>query len=157
MFAGKFGKDYSDSAAYRWNPRPYGHPGFTFDYLPDHPEFFNVESHPYTVSADGKISDADIDILYGNTVFRKEATATRIEAAAQKGVKGISPWPGWPFLWLPVYSRTTNRFAPARRVGGHTAEHRQTDREIPEDLQKLRLYRRVREKPIRHEDNRSDV
>ena len=43
MFAGKFGKDYSDSAAYRWNPRPYGHPGFTFDYLPDHPEFFNVE------------------------------------------------------------------------------------------------------------------
>jgi hypothetical protein len=90
MFAGKFGKDYADSAAYRWNPRPYGHPGFTFDYLPDHPEFFNVEAHPYTVSAEGKISDADIDILYGNTVFRKEAAATRIEAAARKGARGIS-------------------------------------------------------------------
>ena len=89
MFAGEFGKDYYDSTAYGWNPRPYGHPGFTFDYMPDHPEFFNVESHPYTVSADGKISDADIDILYGNTVFGKEATATRVEAAVRKGVEGI--------------------------------------------------------------------
>ena len=47
-------------------------------------------SHPYTVSAEGKISDADIDILYGNTVFGKEGTATHVEAAARKGVKGIS-------------------------------------------------------------------
>jgi hypothetical protein len=89
MFAGKFGKDYYDSAAYLWNPRPYGHPGFTFDYMPDHPEFFNVEAHPYCVSAGGKISDADIDVLHGNTVFGKEGTATHVEAAARKGVEGI--------------------------------------------------------------------
>jgi hypothetical protein len=90
MFAGKFGTDYADSAAYRWNPGPYGHAGFTFDRMPDHPEFFNVEAHPYIVSADGKISDGDIDILHRNTVFRNEGTATHIEPAARKGAEAIT-------------------------------------------------------------------
>lgn len=59
MFAGRFGRGYSDPTAYAWNPKPYGHPGFTCDYMPDDPEFFNVEAHPYVVASDGRISDGD--------------------------------------------------------------------------------------------------
>jgi hypothetical protein len=89
MFAGKFGRNYSDPTAYTWNPKPYGHPGFTFDYMPDDPAFFNVEAHPYVVSASGRISDGDIDILWGNTTFVRESAKNDLSAAARKGAYGI--------------------------------------------------------------------
>jgi hypothetical protein len=86
MFAGKFGRSYSDPTAYTWNPKPYGDPGFTIDYMPDDPAFFSVEAHPYTVAPDGRISDADIDILWGNTTFGKESPRNNLSGAARKGV-----------------------------------------------------------------------
>jgi hypothetical protein len=89
MFAGKFGKSYSDPTAYAWNPKPYGHPGFTCDYMPDDPEFFNVEAHPYVVAPDGRISDGDIDCLWGNTTFGKEHPTNDLDAAARKGANEI--------------------------------------------------------------------
>ena len=89
MFAGRFGRSYSDPTAYAWNPKPYGDPGFTIDYMPDDPAFFNVEAHPYVVAPDGRISDADIDILWGNTTFGKENTKNDLAAAARKGVREI--------------------------------------------------------------------
>jgi hypothetical protein len=89
MFAGRFGVDYYDPAAYTWNPKPYGDPGFTCDYMPDYPDFFNVEAHPYQVRA-GKINDADIDILGGNTTFNKETVTNRLSAAAHRGAEEIS-------------------------------------------------------------------
>lgn len=89
MFAGRFGKGYSDPAAYAWNPKPYGDPGFTCDYMPDDADFFNVEAHPYVVKPDGRISDADIDCLWGNTTFGKEHPTNDLEAAAKKGANEI--------------------------------------------------------------------
>jgi len=89
MFAGRFGRSYSDPTAYAWNPKPYGDPGFTCDYMPDDPDFFNVEAHPYVVAPDGRISDADIDILWGNTTFAKEHSTNDLDAAARKGVNEI--------------------------------------------------------------------
>jgi len=89
MFAGRFGRSYSDPAAYAWNPKPYGDPGFTIDYMPDDPAFFNVEAHPYVVAPDGRISDADIDFLWGNTTFGKESSTNDLGAAVRKGVREI--------------------------------------------------------------------
>jgi hypothetical protein len=89
MFAGRFGRSYSDPTAYTWNPKPYGHPGFTCDYMPDDPSFFNVEAHPYVVHRDGRISDGDIDCLWGNTTFRKEHANNDLAAAARKGAYAI--------------------------------------------------------------------
>ena len=89
MFAGRFGRGYSDPTAYTWNPKPYGDPGFTMDYMPDDRAFFNVEAHPYVVAPDGRISDADIDFLWGNTTFGKESLANELSAAARKGVREI--------------------------------------------------------------------
>lgn len=89
MFAGRFGRSYSDPAAYAWNPKPYGDPGFTCDYMPDDPEFFNVEAHPYVVRPDGRISDGDIDCLWGNTTFGKEHPTNDLDAAARKGAHEI--------------------------------------------------------------------
>jgi hypothetical protein len=89
MFAGRFGRSYSDPTAYTWNPRPYGDPGFTMDYMPDDPAFFNVEAHPYEVKPDGRISDADIDFFWGNTTFGKESRTNELGAAARKGANGI--------------------------------------------------------------------
>ncbi len=89
MFAGRFGKGYSDPTAYAWNPKPYGDPGFTCDYMPDDADFFNVEAHPYVVKPDGRISDADIDCLWGNTTFGKERATNDLEAAAKKGANAI--------------------------------------------------------------------
>ena len=89
MFGSRFGKHYSDPEAYNWSPKPYGHPGFTFDYMPNYPDFFNVEAHPYKVSPEGKITDADIDFLWGNTVFNNENSFNDLETSAQKAVRGI--------------------------------------------------------------------
>jgi hypothetical protein len=89
MFAGRFGKGYSDPTAYAWKPKPYDHPGFTFDYMPDDPAFFNVEAHPYVVAPDGRISDADIDFLWGHTTFGKESPNNNLGAAAGKAAQGI--------------------------------------------------------------------
>jgi hypothetical protein len=89
MFAGKFGYDYYDPSAFAWNPKPYGDPGFTCDYMPEHPDFFNAQAHRYKVLRGGKINDADIDILYGNTTFGKESPTNRLAAAAQRGAEAI--------------------------------------------------------------------
>lgn len=89
MFSGKFGKDYYDPSAYTWDPKPYGDPGFTYDYMPGHPDFFNVQAHPYKVSKDGRINDGDIDILNGNTGYNHESPTNRLAAAAQKGAAAI--------------------------------------------------------------------
>jgi hypothetical protein len=89
MFAGRFGRSYSDPTAYTWNPKPYGDPGFTIDYMPGDPAFFNVEAHPYVVAPDGRISDADIDFLWGNTTFGKESPTNELGAAVRKGVREI--------------------------------------------------------------------
>jgi hypothetical protein len=89
MFCGKFGKDYYDPSAFAWGLKPYGDPGFTCDYMPDHPDFFNAQAHPYKVSRDGKVNDADIDILYGNTTFAKESPTNRLARAAQRGAEAI--------------------------------------------------------------------
>jgi type 1 glutamine amidotransferase len=89
MFAGKFGKHYYDPTAYAWDPKPYRHPGFTFDYMPDDRAFFNVEAHPYVVAADGRISDGDIDCLWSNTTFGKEHPTNDLDAAARKGAYGV--------------------------------------------------------------------
>lgn len=89
MFAGRFGRSYSDPTAYAWNPKPYGDPGFTCDYMPDDPAFFNVEAHQYVVAPDGRISDGDIDCLWGNTTFGKEHATNDLGAAARKGAKGV--------------------------------------------------------------------
>ena len=89
MFAGEFGKDYYDPSAFTWHPKPYGDPGLTLDYMPGHPDFFNVMAHPYKVSREGRISDADIDILNGHTTFNHESPTNRLDAAVRRGTDAI--------------------------------------------------------------------
>ncbi len=117
MFAGRFGKGYSDPAAYAWNPKPYGDPGFTCDYMPDDADFFNVEAHPYVVKPDGRISDADIDCLWGNTTFGKEHPTNDLEAAAKKGANEIRLGLDALFPRLLVHARAANRRLNSQRVG----------------------------------------
>jgi len=71
-----------------WDPKPYGDHGFNYDFMPDHPEFFNAVAHPLgSHKLQGSI--APTDFLWGNTVFWNESEFNDIRGAAEKGARVI--------------------------------------------------------------------
>ena len=154
MFAGRFGRSYSDPTAYAWNPKPYGDPGFTCDYMPDDPEFFNVEAHPYVVAPDGRISDADIDCLWGNTTFGKEHPTNDLDAAARKGANEIRL--GLDSLFFGCLFTHEQRIAvlTVSQWEKVLADIDKMTSNVRPDLQELRLYQSIRQEQVRYQDHR---
>lgn len=85
-----------------WKPSPYGHYGYSFDVLPEHPDFFMVRGdhishrlHEYQDDDTYRIKDIIkllllTDFLWERTSFHNPGAPTDIQAAIDCGVKNLS-------------------------------------------------------------------
>ncbi len=85
----KFGRSYFDPEAHGWNPRPFSSPGYGFDFMPDHPDFFTIVSQPMVNPGKDDSRTPIVDFLWGCTPFWNENPYNDVEKAAERGAEHI--------------------------------------------------------------------
>lgn len=84
----RFGKLYTDPKAWDWNPKPYSNPGYVFDFMPDHPDFFCVVCTYEQVGIDDYAAP-HFDFLFSCTPFWNENPYSDVKKAAERGAEHI--------------------------------------------------------------------
>jgi len=84
----RFGKHYNDPKAWDWDPKPYSNPAYTFDFIPDYPDFFCVVCTYDQVGIDD-YTTPHFDFLFSCTPFWNENPYVDVEKAAKRGAEHI--------------------------------------------------------------------
>lgn len=94
MMGLKFGKTWASSEGWNWNPNPFGHLGYMYDFMPDHEDFFcvvsslNLITNPNLSRKDDSTAP-NFDFLFSCTSFWNENPYNDVEKAAKRGAEQI--------------------------------------------------------------------